>query len=64
MQLNLATLAAIAPLALAAPTKRQTTLSDNDVAVLQLAHYLENLEHTLYSGGMLLLTSISSPTIN
>ena len=41
-----------APLAAAAPTKRQQTpLSENDINVLQLAHYLENLELSLYSGG-------------
>lgn len=40
------------PLAAAAPLeKRQTTLSEDDISVLQLAHYLENLEFNLYTGG-------------
>lgn len=39
--------------ALAAPlVERQAmSLSADDIAVLQLAHYLENLEYALYSGG-------------
>ncbi|KAF2091305.1 hypothetical protein K490DRAFT_183, partial [Saccharata proteae CBS 121410] len=41
---------ALLSLAAAAPLEKRA-LSDNDVAVLQLAHYLENLEYTLYSGG-------------
>lgn len=46
------TLASLAALALAAPTeKRQTSLSTDDINTLQLAHYLENLEYALYSGG-------------
>lgn len=41
--------AALAPLAIASPIeKRQTALSADDIAVLQLAHYLENLEFNLY----------------
>lgn len=31
--------------------KRQMTLSANDIAVVQLAHFLENLEYSLYTGG-------------
>ena len=46
---------AFASLAVAAPaSKRQTApaaLSTDDINVLQLAHYLENLELSLYSGG-------------
>lgn len=51
-------IAALLPLAAAMPMnmdhdmeKRQMALSANDIAVLQLAHYLENLEFSLYSGG-------------
>lgn len=31
--------------------KRQMALSANDIAVVQLAHFLENLEYSLYTGG-------------
>lgn len=45
-------IAALLPLVAAAPLEsRQAALSANDIAVLQLAHYLENLEYTFYSGG-------------
>ena len=44
--------AVVAPLALAHPVeKRQSPLSETDVMVVQLAHYLENLEFNLYTGG-------------
>lgn len=46
-------LAALLPLVAAMPLeKRQSiALSQNDIIVLQLAHYLENLEFNLYTGG-------------
>jgi len=44
--------AALLPVVAALPLEgRQAALSQNDVAVLQLAHYLENLEFNLYTGG-------------
>lgn len=46
LSLSLLSLAAAAPL-----EKRQMALSEDDINVLQLAHYLENLEYNLYSGG-------------
>ena len=46
LSLSLLSLAAAVPL-----EKRQTALSEDDINVLQLAHYLENLEYNLYSGG-------------
>ena len=57
MRFSSAVLAAgLAPLALAHPLeKRQNALptakSTMDENVLQLANYLENLEHALYTGG-------------
>ena len=43
---------AVLPLAATAPLqKRQAALSSMDIDVLQLAHYLENLEYSLYTGG-------------
>ncbi|KAL9083103.1 MAG: hypothetical protein Q9159_005977 [Coniocarpon cinnabarinum] len=50
---TLALAAVAAPLAIAAPTskRQQMALSNDDVMVLQLAHYLENLEYALYTGG-------------
>lgn len=57
MRFSTAALAAgLAPLAFAHPLeKRQnalpTAMSDMDRNVLQLANYLENLEHALYTGG-------------
>ena len=45
-------LVSLIALAIAAPTeKRQASLSTDDINTLQLAHYLENLEYALYSGG-------------
>lgn len=44
--------AAAAQIAVASPIeKRQMALSANDIAVVQLAHFLENLEYNLYTGG-------------
>ena len=42
---------AAVPLAMAAPTEKRAALSMMDISVLQLAHYLENLEYHLYTGG-------------
>lgn len=51
MRYSLAVAAAIAvPLICAAPVEKRA-LSANDAATLELALYLENLEHALYSGG-------------
>lgn len=49
-----ALIAASAALVSAAPLEKRLekrALSANDTAVVQLAHYLENLEYSLYSGG-------------
>ena len=44
-------IAASLPLLVSASPLVKRALSANDIAVLQLAHFLENLEYNLYSGG-------------
>lgn len=49
---NMLAAAAAAQVAVASPIeKRQMALSANDIFVVQLAHFLENLEFNLYTGG-------------
>ena len=49
---NMLAAAAAAQVAVASPIeKRQQALSANDIFVVQLAHFLENLEFNLYTGG-------------